>query len=211
MARLKGGILGAFQGKIGPVVASKRGDTVYIKSRPKTVRHPNTKKQLAAKNSFGVAASLGSLLLPFVKHSIITDKGKTAYKACVSYNKTSAVAQTGNGFEVDYEKLVLSKGELEGLRDAKAERAGAGAIRFSWTDNSGVTGALGDDRVLLLAIAPEHNEIFYRINGANRMDETALLPVPEDLADEPLYVYVSVQTADRTDASPSEYIGCLNC
>ena len=209
MAKLKGGILGAFLGKIGPVVASKRGDTVYIKSRPATVKHPNTKKQLATKNSFGAASSLGSFLLPFVKHSIITPQGKTAFNACVSYNKKSAVVETEDGFVADYEKLILSKGELESLQGVKADRTDGGKIRFSWTNNSKSRNAQKDDKVLLLAVAPELNEIFYRINGANRQDGEAFLTVPEDSLNVPLYVYVSVQTAGRTISSDSEYLGSI--
>lgn len=207
MAKLKDGILGALLGKIGPVVVSKRGNTVYVKSRPAQVRHPNTEKQLAAKRSFGAAASLSSFLLPFVKHSIFVDEGKSAYHRCLSLNKNNALIESNGGFEVDYSKLILSKGALEGLQNAEAKRTGEGHIHFTWSDNSRVNNANGDDQVLLFAAVPDKDEIVYRINGACRMDEEAILNIPEDLKADPLYVYIVVQSREKQVTANSEFLG----
>ncbi|MEX2363127.1 MAG: DUF6266 family protein, partial [Balneolaceae bacterium] len=199
-------ILGAFLGKIGPVVASRRGSTIYIKSRPATVKHPNTPKQKAAKSRFGVTSTLSSLLLDFHRHSLLTEPGRTSYNRFISLNIKEAMKETENGFEADYRKLILSAGVLEPLQELKAERTEQGHLSFSWkyeyTDR-----AKRDDQVLLLAISPALNKIDYRFNAAARMDEEAVLKIPDEFRNEVIYVYSCVQSMDRKRSSDSQFAG----
>lgn len=206
MAKLKDGILGAFLGKIGPVVASRRGSTLYIKSRPTKVRHPNTPKQKAAKNRFAVASKLSSLLLPFHKQSLLVEPGRTSYNLFISLNIKEAVQKAENGFNVDYSKLQVAVGDLKPLQELQAELTEQGQVSYTWQYESD-SNAHRDDQVLLLAVAPNLNKIDYRFNAASRMDEEAILKIPDEFRAETIYVYACVQSIDRKRSSDSQFVG----
>lgn len=206
MAKLKDGILGAFLGKIGPVVASRRGDTLYIKSRPAKVKHPNTPKQKAAKNRFAVTSKLSSLLLPFHKQSLLVEPGRTSYNLFISLNIKAAVQKEENGFYVDYSKLKLAVGDLKPLKELQTELTEQGHISYTWKYESD-SNANRDDQVLLLAIAPNLNKINYRFNAASRIDEEAILKIPDEFRNETIYVYTCVQSIDRKRSSDSQFVG----
>lgn len=206
MAKLKDGILGAFLGKIGPVVASRRGSTLYIKSRPTKVRHPNTPKQKAAKNRFAVASKLSSLLLPFHKQSLLVEPGRTSYNLFISLNIKVAVQKAENGFNVDYSKLKLAVGDLIPLQELQAELTEQGHISYTWKYEYD-SKANRNDQVLLFAIAPNLNKISYRFNAASRIDEEAILKISDEFQDETFYVYACVQSIDRKRSSDSQFVG----
>lgn len=206
MAKLKDGILGAFLGKIGPVVASRRGNTLYIKSRPAKVRHPNTPKQKAAKNRFTVASKLSSLLLPFHKQSLLVEPGRTSYNLFISLNIKVAVQKAENGFNVDYSKLKLAIGDLKPLQDLQVELTEQGHVSYTWKYESD-SNANRNDQVLLFAVAPNLNKINYRFNAASRMDEEAILKISDESWNETIYVYACVQSIDRKQSSDSQFVG----
>lgn len=210
MAKLKDGILGAFIGKIGPVIASRRGDTVYLKSRPDKVRHPNTKKQVAVKTRFGEISKLAKLLKVFLRYAWPVAKGKAAFNAFISANVKSAFIKNGDDFELDYSRLLLSVGELNSLKEVQAERTTEGDLNVSWTYDRTGDNEYGEDQVSLIVVAPDTWQAEHKLNAASRQDEEALLKLSDKLIKgERVHLYASVLTLDREKCSDSMYLGCL--
>jgi len=163
------GILGNFSGKVGTVIGSNWKTVNYMRSLPGKRKGTPTSAQLEQQMKFMIMVkfhqSLQALLnLTFAKYS----KMMSPYNYAIKHNLLHAITGTYPNFSIDYHKLLLSEGILNLAGGMYIESAGAGKIKFSWTNNAGSGNANGSDKAILIAYNPETFQSVYITNGAMR-------------------------------------------
>jgi len=207
MGTIKKGVLGGFSGKVGTVVGASWKGIDYIRSLPASVKNPRTEGQVTQRTKFTVALDF---LRPIVAYLNVGFKPYTskqsAYNAAMSYNVSNAVTGTFPDFELDYPKALVSKGSLLGAEDATATAA-SGSISFAWTDNSGVSNALGADMAMPLAFNISKGQAVFKMNGAERSTEADTLTIPANWSGDDVEVYLGFVSNDGLLVATSAYLG----
>lgn len=210
MAKLPDGIFGGFKGRIGNIVGVVRNGTQYIRSAPSQMTNPQTPKQQANRKKFGLATKLASRLGPFIEKGFATADAKTPRGACISYNMKSGIYEEGDS-NIRYSNIMVSAGALLQVDGAAAERMDDEKIRITWKDNTDTGNALGDDRIMILALGEEKQfQASYKLKGAKRSSEMDILELDHVLQKErAVHIYLSVVSESRNLTANSEYLGFL--
>ena len=131
---------------------------------------------------------------------------QSAYNAGMSYNVNNAVTGTFPDFEIDYPNVLVSRGSLLGAEGATATAA-ADSISFAWTDNSGVSNALGADMAMPLAFNISKGQAVFKTNGAERSTEAEVLTIPASWSGDDVEVYLGFVSKDGLLVASSAYLG----
>ena len=203
------GILGAFSGKVGPVVgASWRGKEV-MRSLPKKGNKVPTATQLLQRQKFAMVQTFLSGINPVVKRYYGSNSGlKTRGNNAMSYLMREALVFTDPDFEWDYSKVLISRGDLIGFDEATLD-VSAGEINVMWTDNSGQGEALDTDQLVLLVFDPESKAVVYSLAAGERADEAATLAMPSNLLGADVEVWATFVSTDEKLVATSLYLGTV--
>jgi hypothetical protein len=203
------GILGAFSGKVGPVVgASWRGKEV-MRSLPKKGNRVPTATQLLQRQKFAMVQTFLSGISPVVKRYYGSNSGlKTRGNNAMSYLMREALVFTDPDFEWDYSKVLISRGDLTGIEEASVDVT-PGEINVMWADNSEQGEALADDKLVLLVYDPESKAVVYSLAAGERADEATSLAMPSHLEDAEVQVWATFVSADEKLAATSLYLGAV--
>jgi hypothetical protein len=109
-----------FSGKIGDeLVGFKSYKKHGLRKYNGSPRVPNTLSQRQVKSSFAVAVAAVKPLVPAVRLGFAHATGGTmsGYNACVRYTVKNAVIGDYPDYEIDYEKLKISIGNLAGASE----------------------------------------------------------------------------------------------
>jgi len=128
---------------------------------------------------------------------------KNYHNIATSYNKKNAIKGEYPDLEMDYPKVLISRGNLIPPTGVTVEVVTAG-LKFNWYTD-GWQGGYGLDQVMLLAFDPESKEIAYIAYGAHRYQGHEILELPDDMKNKPLETYISFVAIDRTDVATSLY------
>lgn len=209
MGRYKKGVLGPFSGKIGTVVGSTWNGIEYMRSLPKASTKAATDLQLINRAKFGLAngflGPIGSLLNLGFKSAAV---GKTGFNLASSHLISEGITGVYPDFEIDYAKVLFSKGALEGVWSVSAVSDPSGAIEVSWDDNSGLGTAKPTDKLVVLIYNPAKSRFVYTLeNGAVRSAGTDLITVPAHFAGDTVHVWLAFMSSDKNAFSTSMYVG----
>ena len=210
MATLKNSVLGNFSGKVGGmVIYQNRGKTI-IRTKPdiKKNRKP-TFNQSVSRARFKILNNWRNHLTGFFA---ITFRNhiheRSAQNAAHHYNAETVIGEYPN-YKIDYTKVVISFGDLPGLKEIEMTVDENQMLHITWNKKV-ENGAKHGDLVALL-IGYDESEFFqdttaaaYRMNGELRFQ----LHYPPELkfAD----IYVTVIADDRQRAANSNYLGRIN-
>lgn len=218
MAKIIGGPFGLISGKLGNRV-------YYIVNGQQRSRiagrqmKPPTPKQLAnmsrMKVTFEFAKTMGLFLeMGFGPEAAV--ENMQPRNAAVRYIRRRALKGEYPDIEIDYAKLLLSRGWLPGLLDAGVSGAGdtdAGLLlRYYWTvDLKDSDWPRCNDQVMLMAYCPEvldaDERACFKLTGARRIAGEDVLEVPLTWAGKAVEVYISVISEDRKSVADSQYLG----
>jgi hypothetical protein len=203
------GILGAFSGKVGPVVgASWRGKEV-MRSLPKRSNRVATALQQQQRQKFTMVNDFLGGIQPVIKRYYGNDSGiKTRRNQAMSYLMREALVFNDPDYEWDYSKVLISRGDLTGIEDATLD-VSAGAISVMWTDNSDQGEALADDQLVLVVYDPETKAVVYSLAAGERADEAAALAMPSYLDGAEVQVWATFVAADGKLFATSLYLGSI--
>lgn len=208
MGKYKKGILGAFSGKIGTVVGSSWKGIEYMRSLPRPSTKAATDQQMIQRAKFALVSAFfrsASALINMGYQSLA--QGKSGYNVATSDFIADAIIGTYPDFEIDYSKVLFSKGTLTGAYGVNAVSE-SGSVKVSWDDNSNSGTAKASDQIVILVYNPDKGQFVYDINtGALRSagEDTLLMPV-EFLGDT-VEVWVAFMTPDKKIFSTSMYVG----
>jgi hypothetical protein len=203
------GILGAFSGKVGPIVgATWRGKDV-MRSLPKRSNRVASAAQLLQRQKFSMVNDFLGGLQPVVKRYYGSNSGiKTRRNQAMSYLMREALIFTDPDFEWDYSKVLISRGDLTGMEDATLDVA-AGAISVLWTNNSNQGEAAADDVLVLVVYDPVTKTVVYSLVAGERADEAASLAMPSYLDGAEVQVWATFVAADEKLVATSLYLGSI--
>lgn len=209
MARLSNGILGPIHGKIGSVVGAVWKQTAYLRTMPveKKTGFRGTPAQIACREKFKF---VNEWLAPFYAYVTVGFKNyakdKTEINAAFSKNYRQATIGAYPNLSIDYEKVILSKGNLPGLFDAKVKLAQPDLLELNWRKNHNDDSST-DDQVMLVVYNRELKIVDGFIGGCNRANLKCSLTLNPKLIGKSLDIYVSVVSLNGKKVANSEYLG----
>ena len=138
MARLD--IMDLISGTFGDVIIYKRGGKVFMRSRPKEVRQPNTPAQLTARDKFRKSSALAKALFkitPQIGKEIDPNEVKSGYHSALGLIRNTGFKSEAESVVWDWESLVISEGSLPDL-EIGSNRVG-NRLELTWDMEAGST------------------------------------------------------------------------
>lgn len=207
MGKISHGILGAFKGKVGPVVGSTHRGEAVVKSRPTSLRNPRTPAQQAQRQRFALVTGFFRTARPMVELGFTTGTARiTSVNAAVSYNIRNGITGEFPDQGLDYPALLVCRGSLSGVKGAVASATEPGRIELTWADNTGRGSAGHDDAVLVMVYNAAQQEPVFSFGDAHRADTALSLALPDDYTGEELHVWMAFRNAGGSATSDSTYV-----
>jgi hypothetical protein len=207
MAKLRSGILGGISGTVGNVVGGRWRGIDYIRSKPSSVRNPNTEAQRKQRMRFRLVIRLLRQIRPLVNIGFGgSSQGQTPMNRAMSVNLTQAVTGEYPDLEIDPGKVVFSAGSLAGGDNPSMDVSQPGIVTVSWNYSTGTGNASRDDGAIVLLYNTDRDEVHYRLHGAAREDEAVELQIPDIWQGESIAGYLAFRSETGLARSPSRYI-----
>ena len=195
MAKIYAGILGAFRGKVGPVIGSvwKGEDYVKVYAIP---GNPRTEKQVYQRDRFSFCQLIASALLTAIVQVFWKqfEDSQSGYNAFISANILAQDDYDTGGptFSGDYEKVKVTKGSLEPVASVTSATYDSGneKIDVVWDDT--VTGNGQATDKIIIVIWDSVANVAYVSTAKTRADLTETVTVPSGLTAANLKCYVGV-------------------
>lgn len=208
MGTFNSGIFGGFSGTIGPVVGANWRGLDVMRSRPKKSNRPATAAQLEVRARFAVIshflAPLKNVLAAYfgqpVGHS-------SRFNQAFTYHRLEALSGTYPHYQIDYPKVIITKGELLGLDQPQLEALAGAALSVRWQDNSGIAQAQPTDAVLVVVYNPARDVFVHHHPAATRADASFVLNLPATWVGDVLYAWVSITNRSGQKCANSQYLG----
>lgn len=206
MAKIPQGILGGIRGRVGNVVGGAWKGINYIRSMPLSVANPNTVSQQAQRGKFTQVVAVARLLIadlvagywdPFAREM-------SGYNHFISVNIDAFLTA---GLD-DPAAFFSGRGILTGTVDlAVSSSEAAATIVATWTDNTGIGDALGDDG----SVITYYNETqdYWRTGGSAILDRASeeYSSADTDIAEnDVLRVWLFFRRPDFSKISDSTYV-----
>lgn len=210
MATFEKGILGGFSGKVGNVVGARwRGKNV-MRSVPQRGNYTPTQAQLLQRQRFATVVEFLSPIKGILSQYFGKQQGdKSAYNLATSYHLKNALIEIPGGFEMDYPKVLISKGDLRDIDTPAISAAANQVINLTWVDNSGQGNASATDQLVVVFYAPALNVFQAYENIASREDESAQITLPAFLAGSDVETWATFVTDTNKLAAISSYLGTV--
>ena len=204
------GILGPFSGKVGTVVgANWRGKDV-MRSLPKKTNRTPTETQMLQRSLFttvsGFLTPISSVLsLYFGQHGGVASRRNQA----MSYHMKEAVDYVDPNFEILFNKVQISKGDLLGIQNPTVGTIVDHKVKFTWDDNSGQGSAKATDQLVVVLYAPAEDLYFTGLNEGQRDAASAVIALPEYFAGLEVQSWITFAAADNKSYATSVYMGAV--
>lgn len=198
MGKIKNGILGGVNGKVGNVVGASVNGVSYLRAVPTSFNDAKSPKQVANRMKMKVCVNFLSATKGFIRLGFRGwSKTGSAYNAAFSYNYAAAIQGNYPDITLDYSKVALSRGDLEGLYGLSVSALSATSLKVSWNDNSGVETAKSGDTIMALVYSPVLDQAIFRSNAGTRGDGESTLNLPEQFAGQSVHVWVAALDPEK--------------
>ena len=181
-----------------------------MRSKPAaTKKRAFSPAQQAQQQKFGVAARFANTLtalLDVTFHNYALHK--TGRNSAISYLMKRAVMGTSPNFQLDYTKVLISRGDLLGAEGAVATAGIDGQITFTWNDNTNTGHARPSDRAIVVAHCPALNQSWYAITEATRRSGITGLDFP-GLSGHTVHTWLGFISKNGKEVADSVYTGTL--
>lgn len=205
MGKYKKGILGYFRGKVGTVVGSIWKGINYMKSLPDVSNSEPTPAQLNARLKFAMVVGFFSRIKGVINIGYQKfNKGITPMNAANSYHLRSAVTGTSPNYTFDYDKVILSVGDLEEVIDLGVTNAESGELVFTWKANGPMEYGSATDLVSIVAYSESLFKFNQVLKVAPRSALTYTMSFPAEFLDTRVRIYLLLTSADGKECSTSQ-------
>lgn len=210
MGKIPFGIIGPFIGKTGSVIGYMLNDQAVMRGLPRKSNKALTKGR---KNSCGRISVISKFLKsigPFVNVTFAPESRDTVknwYNLAMEYNNPHAIKGVYPYLEMDYAKVILSRGQLKKPLSPVVELLEEG-VKFSWDTPKDDKTLAGE--AMMLVYFPESDEAFYKISGVHRSVGHDFVEV-QDQAHRSMMMetYMTFVSSDRQLFSDSVYVGSI--
>lgn len=202
MAKQTAGILGGFNGMVGPVIGYQWRGRWCMRARPRTVHNPRTEAQQAHRMQFRDMVQLAGRLTGALRYGMRQEslnQGLTEGNLFVRTNKDCFTTQG-----VEYERLALSCGPVAPVAFGPARVDEQGVLRVEFEKNPLRVRASADDRVMVVAYCPELKQLVMAAPVARRSRHVALA-LPDEWMEREFHVW-GFTMDDHQRASECQYI-----
>ncbi|UYW02279.1 DUF6266 family protein [Flavobacterium agricola] len=208
MATYNKGILGPFTGTVGTVVgANWRGKNV-MRSLPKKTGNTPTPAQLVQRERFAVVSKFLTPLRPLLNRYFGTSTGvQSNFNLATSYHIKEACLVQNNTPTMVYNKVLITKGELQGLQEATLTTNNK--LLFTWADNSGQGQALATDTLLVVIYAPDLHLFEVFETQTTRQAKKATLTAEAYFTGVPIHIWATFVNSTKKTAAVSQYLGTV--
>jgi|SRR6218665_464283 len=202
------GILGPFSGKVGTVVgANWRGKDV-MRSLPKKTNRQPTGTQLLQRERFTFVTNFLSPMSNVLSLYYGSGSGeKTRRNQAMSYHIKEAVKYLDPGFEMLFNKVQISKGDLLGVQNPTVDSPDPNQLAYSWEDNSGQGNAKVTDKLVVVIYSPEQDLYYILLEAAARNAATITITLPEYFSGLDVKSWITFASADDKSYATSVYMG----
>lgn len=209
MGKIKTGILGGFQGKVGTVIGSTwRGESI-MRALPKTAAKAPTESQRIQRLKFKAVSEFLNPLRSTLSTYFGNDTGvKSKYNMATSYHITNAVEITEQGTEILYPRVLVAKGTLFGFQNLTTTPSET-VITLNWEDNTVFGNAKAEDTVNVVCYIEEVNTFYVFESIANRDGLTASVTLPQNFLGYNVEVYAFLYDKVSKTSSNSVYLGSI--
>ena len=199
-------------GTVGPVVTYQLNGQNVIRSKAKVSTLPPSLAQSTCREQLKLLTLFFKKNKGFLKigfgHLALGTK-YNYHNLAMRFNKPLAVIGEYPEMMLDYEKVVLSKGNLEGPLNPALQRLETG-LKFTWDCPSNPDFNFENDQVMMLAYSPELDKSIFIDAGAKRKKEEDFLQLPSYMQKKQLEVYIAFVANDRHQAADSMYLGSIS-
>ena len=209
MGKIKTGILGGFQGKVGTVIGSTwRGESI-MRALPKTAAKAPTESQRIQRLKFKAVSEFLNPLRSTLSTYFGNDTGvKSKYNMATSYHITNAVEITEQGTQILYPRVLVAKGTLFGFQNLTTTQSET-VIMLNWEDNTVFGNAKAEDTVNVVCYIEEVNTFYVFESIANRDGLTASVTLPQNFLGYNVEVYAFLYDKVSKTSSNSVYLGSI--
>lgn len=207
MAKLHRGILDGFSGTVGNVVGFVRNGKSYIRASQLSTSSSNTAAQQGVRNKFASATKFVHGVLPFVRVGYKNNSlSCQASSAAVSTIMKTAMYEDGNGYRINYERVMLAHGSLSPAEQASVSISGFRA-NFRWEVVEPMMDDEGSDWAMVIVYNAAKNRSVMSLTSAFRSDRSSVLQLPNSWQGDRVQVYIAFASADGEYVSDSTYLG----
>ena len=210
MGKINQGILGGVSGQVGNVIGGTWKGIDYLRIKPSSVANPRTEGQMDQRSRFSTALQFLQPMLDFIKIGYKNYAIKmSAFNSAMSNILKNAVTGAYPDFSIDYANALISRGSLAGVLNGAANSSVAGAIDFTWDDNSIESNAQATDKAMILAYNQSKDKAVFVTAGATRSAGTQTLTVPDDFSGDSVECFIAFISADGLSVANSKYLGSV--
>lgn len=211
MAIIKKGILGGFSGTAGTVVGAKNRKKDTMRSKP-------TRSAKASNNPTQPQNLKLSLLVPFLKNFTSSinigfshkKNNDSSFNRATSYNLTHAIKGEHPNFELDYTKVLFSKGSREAIWSGKISYTAELSLTISWEiPDTAKLRIIGKDKLQVIVAARNSALYLEKPDVAERKDLSTTFKLPKRYLDDILDVWIFFVSPDAKKTSNSYYLGSI--
>jgi hypothetical protein len=208
MAKLKSGILGGISGTVGNVVGGRWRGIDYIRSKPASVKNPNTEAQRKQRMRFRLIIQLLRKISPLVTIGFRNgNHTMTGMNRAMSVNIREAITGTYPDLEINWENFVFSRGNLAAGGSPSADLSVEGTAAVTWQNNQGAHNSSDSDGAIVLFCNTERDEVIYKLHGASRADEQIEADIPAEWSGDSIACYLAFRSETDDDVSDSQFLG----
>ncbi|WP_234573600.1 DUF6266 family protein [Rhodohalobacter sp. 614A] len=208
MARLTSGILGGISGTVGNVVGGRWRGIDYIRSKPASVKNPNTEAQQQQRMRFKLVIQFLRKISPLVNIGLSNgSNNRTPMNRGMSLNLKEAITGTFPDLEINWEKLIFSQGNLAMGTNAAADLSVADTVTITWENTQSTSSSSDTDGALVLLSNTDRDEVVYSLHGASRVDGQVDVDIPQEWSGENIACYLSFRSETGKDVSDNQFLG----
>jgi hypothetical protein len=138
-----------------------------------------------------------------------TQDAKSPFNQATSYHLNNAVVASGDTYAMDYPKVLISRGDLQGLMGEGVTAQANQELLLTWTNNSDQGNAHATDKLLAVVYAPQFDSYLQFEGPGVRSDATATLSLPAFMANAEVQVWASFAGSGHSLAATSSYLGAV--
>jgi len=210
MGTIKEGIMGGFSGTVGTVIGGNWNGIDYMRSRNANRSVSKSTPQLIQRAKFSAIIQLLKPLKDFLRVGFKSQAvGKSAFNAATSYHMENALMGTFPDYQIDYSKVMVSKGNFPGALNPTAVSGSTAEIEFTWDNNSSKTYARADDKAILVIYNPLRQRAISILGGNLRLSGSQSVTLPANFSGDEVHCYISFQNASQSVISDSRFVGSL--
>jgi hypothetical protein len=214
MGKIIKGILGGVSGLVGPVVGAIVRSVSTIRSRPKKSTKPAVASQKEQRSKFGKATKFIRSL------KSIVDLGYQSYNTTMSPSNAAvqdllnnAITGIAPDFQIDYTKVTLSKGNLDGAHTlALLPAVAGGEVILTWNpaelqeEEAALRAA---DRIVIVMYDEQIDRFILFRRVAERSVGRYEATVPFLFVGHSLHVWAFFVSPNLKSVSSSQYLGSI--